>query len=150
MALKYTTLGTLSTVVSADLDALADDAGAVGATAYDNTVGATLGRFEVAIAAQASARAADAQVSLVLVPEGASGGYGSTASLRLARGHVAREVTGRDVTWPMDAATTARVLSVDGVRVPHGRFTIGLLNETGQALATGNTIKMALYSIEDV
>lgn len=149
MATTYTTLSAVASVATTELNSLADDAAAVGA-AYDNSAGSPLGRFELTIAAQGVARDSTAKVSLILVPEGASSAYGDITTLKTAGNYVARDVTGKAIEIDLDAAVTARIMTVDGVRVPHGNFKPGLLNETGQAFAaTLNTLKMALYGIED-
>ena len=150
MSSKYTTLATVTAVATTELNALADDTAAVGA-AYDNSVGWPLGRFEIILPTQGGARDGSAQVTLLLVPEGTAAAYGDVATLLTAAHTKAYKVTGDAVVLTLDAAATARTLVVDGVRVPHGNFKPGLLNESGQALAaTGNIINMALYGMQDV
>jgi len=149
MSSKYTTLGLLLSAATTELNALADDTAAAGSI-YDNSTGIPLGRVEVSLAAQATARDATAQVSLLIIPEGTSTLYGDISTLRTAQSNIAETVTGKAATWLLDAAVTARVLGIDGIRVPHGNFKWGLLNESSQALAaTGSTIKAILYGIED-
>ncbi len=149
MASKYTTLATIAAVATTELNSLADDTVALGA-AYDNSAGWPLGRFEIVLAEQGGARDGSAQVTLVLVPEGSATDYGDVATLKTAAHASAYKVTGDEVVLTLDAAVTARTLVVDGVRVPHGNFKPGLLNESGQAFAaSGNAINMALYGVQD-
>jgi len=150
MTTKYTTLAAVAAVATTELNALANDTAALGA-AYDNTAGLPLGRFEIVIPEQGGARDGAAQVTLLLVPEGTASTYGDVSTLLTAAHAKAYKVTGDAVVLTLDAAVTARTLVVDGVRVPHGNFKPGLLNESGQALAaTGNIINMSLYGMQDV
>ncbi len=154
MTLKFTERATGASIVTTELNSLADDAAAVIATALSNDASDErdlLADFVITLAEQGGARAADAQVSLLIVPE-VNSTYGSTATLRNARNYIARYADGTPVTLLLDAAVTARVHAVSGVQIPNANYKPGLLNESGQALAaSGNSIfKSGNYASADV
>jgi hypothetical protein len=142
----YTERTTGAVIVSTELNALADDAAAVQSSPLSNDASserALLADFLVVLALQGGARAADAQVSLLIVPE-VNSVYGDTATLKTAQKYIARQADGTAATWTLDAATTARNLTVSRVQLPNANYKVGLLNESGQALAaTLNTIWMS-------
>lgn len=154
MSVQFTERTTGSSAVTTELDALADDTAAVISTALSN--GASDERdllvdFIVYLAAQSSARDAAGTVSLIIVPvvNSVTGDYSTLAT---ASNYVARYADGTAVTFELDAAVTARTLTATGVQVPNCTFYLGLLNETGQALAaTGNSIfKSGNYTTDNV
>lgn len=160
MTLKFTERDTGTTVVTTELNSLADDTAALISTALSNDASTErdlFADFSISLAVQGSARDASAQVSLMIVPEIASA-YGDvsgadvTANLKLTANYIARAADGTAATFDLDAAVTARVITVAGIQIPNANYKVGLLNETGQALAaTGNTItKSGNYSSADV
>ena len=146
MTMKYTEATAAGTVVSTELNSLADDAAALASAAIENgdsTNRYTHANFSISLAAQGSARAADAQVSLLIVPDVGGSVFGDVATLKTAQNGVARDSFGNAMTFSLDAATTARVITLANVVLPNGNFKVGLLNESGQALgASANTIAM--------
>lgn len=141
--LSFTERTTGANIVTTELNALADDTAALISTALSNDASTErdlLADFLITLPLQGGARDASAQVSLLIVAE-VNSTYGDTATLRTASNHIARYADGTAVTLTLDAATTARTMTVFGVQIPNANYKVGLLNETAQALAaTGNTI----------
>ena len=154
MTAKYTEATTPSTIASTELNSLADDAAAVGSILSNDasTERNVLANFAISIATQGGARDAGENLSPIIVPEVGSSVYGDIATLQTATNYIARYADGTPVSFGLDAATTARVLTAAGVQIPNGNYKVGLLNETGQALAaSGNTItKSGDYGFDDV
>lgn len=159
MATKYTERGAGSAVTISDLNTLPDDDIAISdAVALDNSTSANrniYADFNINIAAQGSARASDAQVSLIILPSVNSAfpdasGSTSSGTVSLASNYIAK-VDGTNVTFDLDEVTTARVLNVSGVQLPNAPFKIAILNKTGQAFTGTNSVYMsAAYSLDDV
>ena len=153
MTLKFTERTTGATVVSTELNALADDTAALISTPLSNDASDErnlLADFIITLAVQASARSS-AYISLVIVPE-VNSTYGDTATLLTAGNYIARYADGTQCKLALDAAVTARTLTLSGVQIPNANYKVGLLNETGYALAaTSNTIwKSGNYSTDNV
>lgn len=154
MSVKFTERTTGSMVVTSELNALAADSAAVVSTALSNDTTDErnlMADFIVSIAEQASARTAAGTVSLIIVPT-VNANTGDYATLATASNYVARLADGTPATFELDAAVTARVLTVSGVQLPNSNYYVGVLNETGQALAaTANTIfKSGDYTTDNV
>lgn len=144
---NFTEAGTGASVVTAELNSLADDMAAIASTALSNDASserAMLANFVVTIAEQGGARAGDVcRVGLLIVPE-VNSVYGSTATLATAGNYIARYADGTPCYLNLDAAVTARTLTLSGVQIPNANYKVGLLNESGQALAaSGNSIWMS-------
>lgn len=145
MALKYTAENSIVTVLSSGLDALADGALAVSsALSNDDAAEREIwAEFEVYVAEQASARSS-ATLELLILPtvDGTNypdAVYGATADNYSVK------------TWNLDAAVTARYLTVTDIKLPPGDYKVAIVNDTGYALAaTGSTVKMKTYSYENV
>jgi len=141
--LKWTALGTVTTYLTTELNALANGANVIGA-AIDNT--ATLNTclaLELNLAAQGSARSAGAYVAVYIVKsvDGTNYGYGGVGLNPAATDWVANFV--------LDAATTARYATLVGIQIPPCKFMILVQNNTGQAFAaTGTTLKYAVYDMQ--
>lgn len=145
---RYTEATTLTSKVTTELNSLADDASALISTELSNdasTERESYANFAVSIAAQGAARDAAGSVSLLIVPAGLNDEYtDAIAAVAIAQNYYARDRDGNAVTWVLDAATTTRDVSWAGVRLPNANYKIGLVNETGQALAaSGNIIYMS-------
>jgi len=148
---KYTEATTLTSKVTTELNSLADDGAALISTELSNDASTErdlYANFAVTIAEQGSARdsGTDNLVSLLIVPEGLSGGVytDAVAALNLAASYIAKDKDGNDVTWTLDDAVTDRELTWAAVRVPNCDYKIGLLNRSSQALAaSGNIIYMS-------
>lgn len=142
---RFTEATTLAPIVTTELNSLADNAAAVDSDILSNDASTernTLANFCVVIATQGGARDASAQVSLLIVPEGysASAYTDAVAALKNANDYIAKRADGSAVTWTLDAATTARELTAAGVQIPNCNYKVGLLNESGQALAASGNI----------
>ena len=139
---NFTDLAAAVTYMSTSLNALANNGNKLGAN-VDNSAGKKFMRVEVSLAAQGSARGVGAHVALyalLSVDGGTTHTYGSDS---VDPPHAALVEC-----IDFDAATAARVHSVD-IPVPAGHFKMLAENKTGQAFAgTGNTIKYALFSDE--
>ena len=156
MTAKYTEATTAASIVSTELNSLADDTAALGSSAQSNdasTERCTLATFYIVVAAQ-TARDSGASniVSLLIVPEVGTGVYGDTATLLTAGNSIAQYEDGSAVSFVLDDAVTARTFTAAGVKIPNGNFKVGLLNTSSQALAaSGNSISMTgAYSYDDV
>ena len=145
--IKFTEAGTGASVVTAELNSLADDAAALASTALSNDASAerkTLANFLITIAEQGGARAGSpCRMALLIVPE-VNAVYGDVAALVNAGNYVARYADGTQCYINLDAAVTARAFSLSGVQLPNANYKVGLLNESGQALAaSGNSVWMS-------
>lgn len=140
----YTERTTGTTVVSTELNALANDTAALVSTALSNDASDErnlLADFMIVIAEQALARDGGA-ISLLIVPE-VNSTYGDVATVQTALIHIAHRDDGTTCSFVLDSAVTARTITVSNVKIPNGNFKVGLLNESGQALAaTGSSIFM--------
>lgn len=137
----FTERTTGATIVSTELNALADDAAALISTALSNDASDErnlVADFMVVLAEQASARAADAAVSLLIVPE-VNSTYGDVATLKGANNYIAKKTDGTAATWTLDAAVTSRAHTIAGVQLPNANFKVGLLNTSGYALAASGS-----------
>jgi hypothetical protein len=154
MTLKYTAQAAPSVVVSTELNSLPNITAALGSTVFDNSDNSTgrflLADFEVTINTQTT-RTGTPTLSLVIVPT-IDTAYGDVSTQFLANSYVAKTLLGAAVTWSLDAASTARIMTMTGVVLPNAKFKLGLLNNTTQTLASnGNQIKMSgWYSYADV
>jgi hypothetical protein len=154
MTAKYTERTTGANIVTTELNSLADDTAALISTALSNDASDErnlLADFLITLAVQDSARASDATISLLVVPE-VNSTYGDTATLKTATNYIARTADGTAVTLTLDAAVSGRSMTVASVQLPNANYKVGLLNATGQALASsGNIIfKTGNYSSDDV
>jgi hypothetical protein len=105
---------------------------------------ALLANFVVTIAEQGGARAGSpCRVGLLIVPE-VNSVYGDVATLVTAGNYIAHYADGTECYLDLDAAVTARALTLSGVQLPNSNFKVGLVNESGQALAaSGNSVWMS-------
>lgn len=160
MSVKYVERTTGASIITTELDALADNRTAVITTALSNDVSTERdlrADFLVYLDTQGGARDASAQISLLMLPEVNStypevAGADATADLVLAASYIAKDADGNACTATLDAATTARNIVFAGVQLPNANYKVGILQETNQALAaTGNTVwKTGNYTVDDV
>ncbi len=132
-----------ATVLTTELNSLANGSYTAASTAIDNTSNCYLfADFELVLAAQGSARSAGATVSLYIVSSLDGTNYGDAP---------VSGTTSPSVVWSLDAATTARRLSgpeSKDVPIPPGKFKIYALNSTGQALAaSANTVSIRYHNV---
>ena len=144
---KWEAPATIATVMSTELNSLANGANAITASALSNDAATTerflYASFEFYIAAQGSARSAGAYVALFLLPEidGTNFAYGG-AGLNPQSGLWL-------CNFSLDAATTARYCLQHQIPIPPHNFHLVMQNNTGQAFAaSGNTLKWVRYSLD--
>jgi hypothetical protein len=129
---------------TAGLNALANDAKAIGA-AIDNSTGLDMYMdTALTIAVQAVARSVAAYAAIYLLPSldgGSTYCYGNSTTDPPACTLVA--------TMPLDATTAGRYVTATTLLVPPGHFKLVLENKTGQAFgAANNVLEYRLYSEE--
>lgn len=142
---RFTEATTLTSIVTTELNALADNASALDTDELSNDASTErnmLADFAVTIATQGSARDSSAAISLLIVPAGLSAGVytDAIADIKLANNYIARRADGTAATYTLDAATTDREVVFSGVQIPNGNYKVGLLNASGYALAASGSI----------
>lgn len=143
MATKYTALGSLSTVLSTDLNSLASggisNASAEVSNGTDRNIRAVV---ELYVAAPGVTRTAAAAVAICAVPTADGTNYPDAVTDTMANYVVA--------TLQLDASTTARRVVAWDVPVPPTAFKWRVFNLSGSAMASsGNELKVAYYNFED-
>jgi hypothetical protein len=127
--------------LTTELNALADAGNKLGAAIDNTSNGDMYMDIELYVAAQGSARSAGAYVGFHILAsvDGTNYCYGADAVDPPAHTLAAAA--------PLDAATTARYVTMTHILLPAGKFKILVENKTGQAFAaTGTTVKYALYN----
>lgn len=146
MTLKYTAESTIETVMSTELDALANDDQAISSSAYSNDD--ILERemwvvVELYIAAQAGARTAAESIMVAIIPELDDVNYADWDDANLIANYV-------KVTFEVDAALTATRFVSDKIKLPNSDYKWAVRQQTDQAFgATGNTLKVKTFSYTD-
>lgn len=139
-SLQWGTPGTLTTVISTDLDSLATGTRSNAGAVFDNGAGLYLfGDFEANITF-ASSPTAGGLLTLFLLPavDGTNyaDGSSSVANINAQRGF-----------WVVRGVNTAQRIVLPGVVLPPCKFKIMVANDASQNLASsGNTIKVLPYS----
>ena len=132
------------TVLSTELNSLADDGTAVTASAMGHTNREMYADFELSIAATSSRTASGVGLYILAELDGTNYQYGSgslTPSGNAYKGSFLFD-TGQ---------TAARVDIITGILLPPGNFKVLVKNELGVALASsGNTLTMRRYNTESV
>lgn len=146
MTARYTARASAATVLTTELNSLANNALSSASSAQDNdTAGVRYlyAQAEIYIAAQGTNRSSGAYLAIYIIPEVDGTNYGATTD-ECAENYYAGAVL------VDDGALAARFLIIDEVRLPPGDFKVALRNGTGQSLASsGNTVKLRAYSVED-
>jgi len=145
MAYKHSALETIFTALSTELNSLANDTACSPSSTLDNdSVGQRwpAAMVEIYIAAQGTARAAGASVSLYIIPTTDGTNYGDETDECLDN-YIAKH-------FALDDTTTARYIT-GRVNLPPTDYKVVLKNNTGQAFAaSGNTVKLREFTAEDV
>lgn len=142
---KYNALGSVQTLLTTDLNALASGAKSAASTAFDNANASNrhlFGTFELYVT-YGTAPTAGRTVDLYLLPtvDGTNYADGS-ASVDPASNLYAGSFVLRNVN-------TAQRLVLAFVELPPTLFKAMVINRGGQAFsASGHTLKMAVYSYE--
>jgi hypothetical protein len=130
----------IASVLTTDLNSIANAAISAASSAIDNTSNLDLyDDLTFTIATQGGARSAGATVSVLMVQalDGTNYDDVDTTCGQLV------------AVFPLDAATTARQVSVRDVPIPPGLFKYFVRNNTGQAFASsGNILERRPHSIE--
>jgi hypothetical protein len=130
----------IASVLTTDLNSLANAGISAASSALDNTSNLDLyDDLTFTIATQGGARSAGATVSVLMVQALDGTNYDDVET-----------TCGQLVAvFPLDAATTARQVSVRDVPIPPGLFKYFVRNNTGQAFAaSGNILERRPHSIE--
>ena len=139
--IKYGAPGSPANVMTTELNAIANAAGAITATALSNDAAGELhpyATFELLLATQGTARVAGAAVLMYILPEISDNFSFGGASLQ--------PLQPPDAVFQFDAAVTARYVTVSGIPIPPTNLHLVLWNSTGQTLAaTGNVLSWEVY-----
>jgi hypothetical protein len=126
-----------------ELNALANNARVLGGAIANEAGKEMYIALELYLAAQAAARDAGASVDIYLLPSLTSGNF--------CYGDASVEPPADTLfhSFPLDASTNARYVTVTTLLIPPFDFKLLPKNRTGQAFAgTGNTLKYRLHSLE--
>ncbi len=136
----------ITSLLTTELDSLANGAGALGVE-YDNATGLYFwGDFELLVAF-GTAPTADSVVELYLIPAADGTNYGDGAggpSPVAPRNHYVG-------AWALRAVTTAQRLVLQGVPLPPLMFKALVVNKSGQPFpASGSTVRIVPYRTQVV
>lgn len=133
----------VTSYLTTELNSLANGANKIGAEIDSSTSLDMWADLELVLATQGVARSSGARVEVYIVPtiDGTNYTYGDDST-----DPPAHQLIG---AFALDAATTARRVGIQVIRIPPGKFKFLVMNETGQAFAAAsNTIKYRFYSEE--
>jgi hypothetical protein len=130
----------IASALTTELNSLANAAVSAASSAIDNSSALDLyDDLTFTIATQGGARSAGATVTVLMVQALDGTNYDD---VQVSCGQVV-------AVFALDAATTARQVSVRDVPIPPGLFKYFILNSTGQAFAaSGNILERRPHSIE--
>jgi hypothetical protein len=140
----------ISSIATTELNALANNAGALGAE-YDNSTGLYLyGLFELNVTFGTNPTAGNT-VDLYLIPAPDGTNYDDNTAGASGAAPITTYVGG----FPLRAVTTAQKvplsLGLTLINLPPTKFKAFLLNKSGQAFpASGSTLKMVPYRYQSV
>lgn len=142
--LKWATPAGVQTYLTTELNALANGANKIGAEVNNESGLNMYVEFELYVAEQGAARSAGAYVALYCVKDiGGSGNYGYGAD--------ALNPASADLIeyFRLDAATTARYVTLSNLVMPPCKCKFLVQNVTGRAFAsTDNTLKYRLFNAQ--
>lgn len=132
----------IATILSSELNSLANSTMSAASSAIDNTVTLDLyADLTLTVAAQGSARSSGATVEVWMVMALDDTNYDD----------LVRNVSELVAVFSLDAATTARQTTRRDIPVPPGKFKFAIYNATGQAFASsGNLLEYRFHNIETV
>jgi hypothetical protein len=130
----------IASALTTELNSIANAAVSAASSAIDNSSALDLyDDLTFTIATQGGARSAGATVTVLMVQALDGTNYDD---VQVSCGQVV-------AVFALDAATTARQVSVRDVPIPPGLFKYFILNSTGQAFAaSGNILERRPHSIE--
>jgi hypothetical protein len=130
----------IASALTTHMDSITNGNISTASSAIDNTSALDLyDDLTLTIATQGGARSAGATVSVLMVQAVDGTNYDD---VQVTCGQLV-------AVFPLDAATTARQVSVRDVPIPPGLFKYFVLNSTGQAFASsGNILERRSHSIE--
>lgn len=140
--IKWSALGSITTYLDDELDALGDGNNKIGAEIDNAADKHTFMLLELYLAAQGAARDSGAFIPVYIIKsvDGSNYEFGGDALDPPAGSLVG--------IFTLDADTAARYVGLE-IPIPPCKFKILVMNETGQALAaTGNTLKYRTYDYE--
>jgi hypothetical protein len=142
---KWEAPAAVQTYLTTELNSLADGGNKLGGSIDNETDGTNefFANLELLVATQGSARDSGATVDVYLLPsvDGTNYCYGADATDPPESAYVG--------SFVLDAATTARYVTLHNLPIPPLKFKLLVINNTGQALAaTTNTLKYRLHSLE--
>ncbi|MCF1457179.1 MAG: hypothetical protein LPH21_06325 [Shewanella sp.] len=146
MTTRYTEVNTSQTLLSVDLNGLADNATSVQSTSQNNYTSGTrllLANFYLHLSEQGGNRVAGATVDLYLVPKPTIGGI--QAELSVEGDCLENYYAG---AFRLDDSSDARTVLLQSVRLPPFLFTARLKNRTGQSFNTNNDLQISSFSYE--
>jgi hypothetical protein len=142
MAREQYSVGTIATLMSTELDSLANNTTAIASGTYTNTNGNPWGLFEL-VCQYGTAPTANTVIGLWLLSAIDGTNYEDGSGIEPARSP--------DVMWRVRAVTTAQRVTVVGRLRPGIQTPLARNLGTGQTLASsGNTIKVLPYTFEGV
>jgi len=140
---KWATPASETTPLTTQLNSLADATAASASSAIDNET--NLNRFlslELTLDTQGGARSSGAYVTVHILYSSDGTNFSDSTSGPLDACQV--------VVFPLDAATTARIVTISGIPIQPLQFKLLLTNQTGQAFAAANNILTARTYNESV
>lgn len=141
MSIQYENAGSVTTLLDAGLNSLADDAGALS-SAFDNTSGLYLwALFELYIDSFGSAPTAGELVNIYFADSIDGSNYADGAA-----GSPASDLNGSHFVFAFSVRNEAgaqRIMIPNPIVIPPVKFKVLLVNKTGQTFAaSGNTLKI--------
>lgn len=138
-AVTHTAYGSLTTVLSTELNSLANNANTAASAAYDNSSNRDLFcDMELVVNTQGSARSTGATVDVFMLARADGANYPS----------LQESVAELVASFPLDAATTSRRAVIRDIPLPPASVQFFARNRTGQALASSaNTVKIVPHSL---
>jgi hypothetical protein len=139
---RHSAYGASQSLLTTQLDSLANNANTAAGTEYNNSTNRDMFMdLRLTVATQGVARSAGAVIEVYITPALDGTNYPDV-----------NETTAEIIAvFPLDAATTARVVDRRDIPVPGTKFKLFARNRTGQSLASsGNIVAAYLHGVESV